>query len=186
MRYGPWEDPLVQFNIRGFLKQALSIEEHLAQTSLEERMNSWCAEKHSILAEGGHLDELVVLMAAKDPKRNESLMALREKWRALEDNKAKGPDEYRELRNEFRQIMGLLSDDDCKVCKDDRPKVALLDARLKQVTEEARMSLHEAETPTAAPPPKPRRKLLRLPRPWRLFTRGRRSAHPDTLAETSS
>lgn len=131
------EQELLEFNLNGVLENLLAIQEHMTQLGKSNIADSWCIRKHTLLAKGHHIKELVNHSANISPELNEkaklfmtefdtvfkpvldvgnwkcSGVAAPEAWPSI--------DQVHKLRNRFREIFGDRTlDGDCPLCSMDK------------------------------------------------------------------
>lgn len=115
-------DNLEDFNKEGILTNLLALEEHIVGNN-GIKINSWCQRKHYLLGSGHHAFELQQLLSSNEPELSKRIGEFRQKWSSLMQ-KSPSAAEVRELRNEFREIIGDetlgQSQSQCGVCALDR------------------------------------------------------------------
>ena len=112
------EHELLKFNFQGALGHMLAMEEHMAQLGTSKISDSWCHEKHYLLASNHHITEAVIHLQEVNPKKAEELKAFQQDFKEYMEHPDLG--ELRRLRNRFREIIDdptLKSE--CPLCKMD-------------------------------------------------------------------
>ena len=114
------EQGLLKFNIDGALAGFIAAEEHSVGNNTIN-INSWCLRKHLYYStRQHHLAEMISLIQDSNPEMAKQLKSLSRK---IEDEiKNPSPTGIRNLRNEFRYIVGEETYSKCKdkVCSLDR------------------------------------------------------------------
>lgn len=112
------EHDLLEFNYKGALGHMLAMEEHMAQLGSSKIADSWCIQKHGLMALNHHLMEAVIHLQEVDPSKAKDIKEFQEDFKKFMESPDLG--ELRRLRNRFREIIDdptLKSE--CPLCKMD-------------------------------------------------------------------
>ena len=116
------DQSILEANIRWALGDLLAWEKHLieAKSGGSGAPDSWCAKKHSIHLSQHSLLEAIQLNTKSNPKLCKALIKFRKKVDEAAENNA-DDSEIRDLRNEFREIVGDSTlKSKCPICRDDK------------------------------------------------------------------
>lgn len=128
------EDKLLDFNLETALSHMLAAEEHMIGHNGID-INQWCSKKHLKLARDHHIFEASELTEKSNPELSKKLSNLRDQIKT--DGNMKASD-IRDLRNEFREIIGDKTLKCNGLCALDRSKSSVLsEVSLQESSEES-------------------------------------------------
>lgn len=98
---------LLEFNQEGALSNMLAMEEHLnGQNNNGLTINTWCFKKHGLIAKNHHMSEMKTLLESENPEKAKQLSSFMSEFDTAMRRSNPSSSEIRNLRNEFREIIG--------------------------------------------------------------------------------